>query len=124
MKLETLKPPAVPGVELSLGPGSRLVLSGTISTREPDKHLGIFFRAVHEAALADAVSEMTVDVRALSFVNSSGIRLFIDWASRATGAAGRRYRLRFVRNPGVTWQRVSFTAIKSIAGEEIVIEDG
>jgi hypothetical protein len=120
-KLDALKPPAVPGMQLALGPGARLTLSGTISTREPDKSLGAFFRQVHEAALAEAVEEFAVDVRGLSFVNSSGIRLFIDWASRAT--SGRRYRLRFVRNPSVTWQRVSFAAIKNIAAE-IVIEDG
>ncbi|HEY3493230.1 MAG TPA: hypothetical protein VGK73_01035 [Polyangiaceae bacterium] len=123
-KLENVKLPVVPGVTASLGPGPRLGLSGTISTREPDKHLGIFFRELHEAALADALTEITVDVRALTFVNSSGIRLFIEWASRASGQAGRRYRLRFLRNPAVTWQRVSFSAIKNIAGEEIVIEDG
>jgi hypothetical protein len=120
-KLASLTPPTVPGMELTLGPGARLTLAGTISTREPDKSLGSFFRQLHEAALEDAVEDFAVDVRALSFVNSSGIRLFIDWASRVT--SGRRYRLRFVRNPSVTWQRVSFAAIKNIAAE-IVIEDG
>jgi hypothetical protein len=120
-KLEALKPPAIPAIQLALGPGPRLTLTGTISTREPDKSLGQFFKQVHEAALADALDEFTVDVCGLTFVNSSGIRLFIDWASRVTNQTGRRYRLRFVRNLGVTWQRVSFAAIKNIA-EDVAIE--
>ena len=123
-KLESLKPPAVPAVELRLGPGPRLTLSGTISTREPDKSLGLFFKEIHDAVLADVVTEFTIDVCALSFVNSSGIRLFIDWASRVAKQSGHRYRLRFVRNNAVTWQRVSFAVIRNIAGDEIIIEDG
>ena len=123
-QLESLKPPVVPAVGLRVGPGARLTLSGTISTREPDKSLGVFFRAVHDAAIADGAPEMVVDVCGLSFVNSSGIRLFIDWASRASKQAGHRYKLRFVRNTSVTWQRVSFSAIRNIASDEIAIEDG
>jgi hypothetical protein len=122
-KLESLRPPVVPAVEMRIGPGPRLNLSGTISTREPDRNLGLFFRAVHEAAVEDAVHEVTVDVCGLRFVNSSGIRLFIDWAARATRQAGHRYKLRFVRNTAVTWQRVSFSALRNISGDEVAIDD-
>jgi hypothetical protein len=101
-----------------------LLLSGSITSKEPDRSLGTFFRAVHEAALADGVSGLKVDVRGLSFVNSSAIRLFIDWAIWVSQPKRTSYKLFFVRNPTVTWQRVSFPAIAQLAAEHVTIVDG
>jgi len=119
----SLKPPTVTGVESRVTPEG-VVLSGSITSKEPDRSLGRFFRTVHEAALQSRLSELRVDVRGLSFVNSSAIRVFIDWAIWVSQATGTGYRLRFVRNPNVTWQRVSFPAIAQLAAQHVVIEDG
>ena len=119
----SLKPPTVTGVESRVTPEG-VVLSGSITSKEPDRSLGIFFRRVHDAALKDGLKELSVDVRGLSFVNSSAIRLFIDWAIWVSQAGAGAYRLRFLRNPSVTWQRVSFPAIAQLASAHVVLEDG
>ena len=80
--------------------------------------------AVRHSCVGVRLDELRVDVRGLSFVNSSAIRLFIDWAIWVSQPTGPRYRLRFVRNPNVTWQRVSFPAIAQLAAAHVVIEDG
>jgi len=119
----SLAPPDVTSVNISVS-AEGVTLSGSITTKEPDRSLGRFFRTVHEAALQNRLDELRVDVRGLSFVNSSAIRLFIDWAIWVSQPTGPRYRLRFVRNPNVTWQRVSFPAIAQLAAAHVVIEDG
>lgn len=119
----SLQPPTVAGVEVRVVPEG-VVLTGSITSKEPDRSLGTFFRRVHEAALKSGLKELAVDVRGLSFVNSSAIRLFIDWAIWVSQAANGSYRLRFVRNPSVTWQRVSFPAIVQLATQHVVLEDG
>jgi hypothetical protein len=118
-----LPAPDVTSVQIAVS-AEGLTLAGSITTKEPDRSLGRFFRTVHEAALQSQLTELRVDVRGLSFVNSSAIRLFIDWAIWVSQPNGPRYRLRFVRNPNVTWQRVSFPAIAQLAAAQVVIEDG
>ncbi len=119
----SLQPPNVAGVGVKVVPEG-VVLTGSITSKEPDRSLGIFFKSVHEAALKSGLKELAVDVRGLSFVNSSAIRLFIDWAIWVSQATSGGYRLRFVRNPSVTWQRVSFPAIVQLATAHVVLEDG
>jgi hypothetical protein len=63
---------------------------------------------------------MTVDVRGLQFVDSSAIRLFVDWISRATEAG---YRIVFLVDSAVTWQRLSFNVLKSMAPDTIEIRE-
>ena len=119
----SLKPPNVANVEVRVTPEG-IVMLGSITSKEPDRSLGIFFRSVHDAALQGGLKELSVDVRGLSFVNSSAIRLFIDWAIWVSQAQSAAYRLRFLRNPSVTWQRVSFPAIAQLAAAHVVLEDG
>jgi hypothetical protein len=118
----SLPPPDVASVKIGVS-SDGVTLSGSITTKEPDRSLGRFFRSVHEAALQSRLKELRVDVRGLSFVNSSAIRVFIDWAIWVS-QPNAGYRLRFVRNPNVTWQRVSFPAIAQLAAAHVVIEDG
>ena len=59
-----------------------------------------------------------VDVEALSFVNSSAIRAFVDWISRAAHAG---YTLAFKTSASVTWHRLSFSVLKSLAPATVEI---
>jgi len=61
---------------------------------------------------------LTIDVRPLSFVNSSAIRLFIDVASRAQSAG---YALVFDIDSSITWHRLSFSVLKSLAPGCVVL---
>lgn len=123
-ELAKLKPPLSSTLKIHLDPKGLVVLAGTITDKAPDRNIGAFLRSVHDAALRDQMPELRVNVCGLSFVNSSGIRLFIDWVSWLNQQAQPKYKLCFVRNPSVTWQRVSFSAIQNLAGSELSIEDG
>ena len=122
LKVTAVTLPEVANVKVAFTPEG-LLLAGSITAKEPDRSLGTFFRSVHDAALADALKALKVDVRGLTFVNSSAIRLFIDWAIWVSQPKRASYKLSFVRNPAITWQRVSFPAIAQLAPEHVTVLD-
>jgi hypothetical protein len=119
-QLAKVAPPRLDTLRVQVNPPATLIFSGTITSKDPTGEVGPFLRAVHEAALLDKVGELRVDVSALSFVNSSAIRLFVDWTSWLK--TDKPYKLRFATNRHVTWQKTSFMALKSLADDVLSIE--
>jgi hypothetical protein len=121
-QLDKVSPPRLETLRVQVKPPASLIFSGTITSKDPSGDVGPFIRAVHEAALADKLTELRVDVSALSFVNSSAIRLFVDWAGWIKASPSGSYKLRFATNRHVTWQKTSFMALKSLAEDVLSIE--
>ena len=121
-QLEKVAPPRLETLRVQIASPTSLVFSGTITSKDPAGDVGPFLKAVHEAALVDKVTELRVDVSALSFVNSSAIRLFVDWAGWIKSSKNGSYKLRFATNRHVTWQKTSFMALKSLAEDVLSIE--
>lgn len=109
--------PTLSGLEVVVSPPERITLKGSISTRDPAAALAGFTRAVHASAVADGLREVTVDLSGLGFVNSSGIRLFVDWATWLKSGSTPPYRLRFVTDRAITWQRTSFKVLTTMFGD-------
>jgi hypothetical protein len=115
--------PQVDNLSMSIESNSRLHIRGTIATREPNQNIGTYFRAVHAAILSTNAPAFTVDVTELTFVNSSAIRLFIDWAMWLNQLpAASRYRLTFVTSRHITWQVTNFSALRSLVGNVVFVE--
>lgn len=120
--METIAVPRIESLEIELIHPAKLTLTGTITAKDPTQALGGFFKSLHEAARADALAEFQVDVRRLTFVNSSAIRLFVDWATWIQQSKRDAYRLRFLTDRSITWQRTSFAALTSIARDVMVVD--
>ena len=88
-QLAKVAPPRLDTLRVQVNPPATLIFSGTITSKDPSGDVGPFLRAVHEAALVDKIAELRVDVSALSFVNSSAIRLFVLDYYRNQPAGGR-----------------------------------
>jgi len=114
--------PKADTVTIQLTAPNHVRLSGTITQKDPSADLAGFFKALHKAALADKLLEVRADVSALTFVNSSAIRLFVDWATWVKNEPGSRYTLRFVTSRSITWQKTSFMALMSLAKDVLAIE--
>jgi hypothetical protein len=114
--------PKAETVAIQLTAPNQVKLSGTITQKDPANDLAGFFKALHTAALADKLGEVRADVSGLTFVNSSAIRLFVDWATWVKNERGQRYTLLFVTSRNVTWQKTSFMALMSLAKEVLKIE--
>jgi len=98
-----------------------VALRGELAVRDPVAEFGPHFRAVHEAAAGGG--EVVVDVTGLAFVNSSGLRVFLDWVAWiAAEPAPRQYRLRFRTKKGVTWQAASFPVLAMMGGAHVALD--
>jgi hypothetical protein len=120
--LASLRIPKVETMKIQIVPPDRVVLEGTIAFLEPVKELGAFFSEVHTAAVAAKLMELKLDVARLTFVNSSAIRLFIDWTTWLKNERGHRYVLRFLASRHITWQKTSFMALSSLAKGALALE--
>jgi hypothetical protein len=102
--------------------GGRLVLEGTMATQNPAADLGPFLKAFHQAIVRDRLPEMVVDVTKLTFVNSSAIRLFVDWTTWIRKEETSPYRLAFVTDSALTWQKTTFPVLKNLAPSVVFLK--
>lgn len=123
-QLEKVEVPQFPGVAISISKEGKLTLTGTIATRDPADGIAPFFRKVHDATLADKLPSFRIDLSQLTFVNSSAIRLFVDWVSWIkSGPAGTRYKAVIMMNSKITWQKTSLGVLKSLAPDIVELQD-
>ena len=115
--------PRLENFSAQITPPATVQLVGVIAIPDPGRVLGTFFAALHRSVTADGLPEVSVDVRHLTFVNSSAIRLFVDWATWVRNASpAESYVIRFRTDRRITWQRTSFSVLQSLAPGAIVID--
>lgn len=121
MHLRIAEPIVVESLQFLLVSESECSLSGTLSSDTAQRALAELLDTLHVRVEASRVSAFQVDVRRLEFVNSSAIRLFVNWISRAQSTD---YELTFVIDRSVTWHRLTFSTLRSLAPETVSIVDG
>jgi hypothetical protein len=122
-KLAQIPVPNLATVKLKVDPAGRLSLDGTIATRDPAEMMLPLFRSLHRAVIEDGLREFKIDLSALTFVNSSAIRLFVDWITWIKNeTAARRYKAVFVTNSQITWQKTSLGVLKSLAPDVVDLQ--
>jgi len=115
--------PKIDGLSMAVDNETRLAIRGTIATREPNQNIGLFFQKLHAEIIAAHLPAFFVDVTELTFVNSSAIRLFIDWAMWLNQMpVTERYRLTFITSRNITWQTTNFSALRSLVGNVVYVE--
>jgi hypothetical protein len=123
-QLENVVIPQIPAIILSIAGEGKLTLAGTIATRDPAEGIAPFFRNVHQAVLADKLKKFKIDLSGLTFVNSSAIRLFVDWVTWIKNeSTDKRYKAVIVLNPQVTWQKTSLGVLKSLAPDVVELQE-
>ena len=98
-------------------------LSGTADLRVTDSVEAILNR-VHQKALELSIPEVRMDLRDLEFMNSSCFKSFVSWISDVSDLTSGQYRIRFLSNPSILWQRRSLHALSCFAAELVTIEAG
>jgi hypothetical protein len=98
-------------------------LCGTADLRVTDSVEAILNR-VHQKALELAIAEVQVDLSELEFMNSSCFKSFVSWISEVSDLTTGQYRIRFLSNPSILWQRRSLHALSCFAAELVTIEAG
>jgi hypothetical protein len=109
-------------LELEWVRNAELRLAGTLSSTTAQAEFAKHLDGLHAHVIASKLPSFTVDVRSLNFVNSSVIRVFVNWISRAERAG---YRLVFFTDRSITWHRLSFSVLKSLAPATVeIVEKG
>lgn len=125
MKIESLsfREPEF-AIETTLTEGRlRLTLAGTADVRAIEP-LGRLLPKIYDHSAAGSIDDVTVDVLTLEFMNSSCFKAFVTWISVMQDAPDRRYRITFVSNPAMRWQRRSLQALACFAPDMIAVTTG
>jgi len=110
---------AVPELE---GEAIQLRLTGTADMHAIDP-LSAILDKLHLEALRLATKQIVVDVRQLEFMNSSCLKAFVSWiAALQETTAPQQYRITFLSNPELRWQRRSLHALSCFASDLITVE--
>lgn len=85
--------------------------------------LGDYLRKLHGEAERLLVTDVTCDFRQLSFMNSSCFKAFVVWIDTVKNAT-RSYRIRFLTDPSLHWQRRSLEALRRLATNVVSVVEG
>lgn len=126
MGLAELQPLAIGGARLSLEERDgawRLVFVGEIDMRDPSAVLLDYVLAVHDGLLAQGLHGLVVDFTLLRFMNSGGLKLLLTWFMRLKDLPPeRRYDVRILHDPEVTWQSSSLPVLQKLLPDCIRVE--
>ena len=97
-------------------------LRGTADT-EVKPELDVYIHALHDEACRVNATKIQVDLRELEFMNSSSFKVFVTWLARVRERpAEQQYRIHFLSNPSMHWQRRSLAALSCFAVNLVTIE--
>jgi hypothetical protein len=84
--------------------------------------LGRFLKQLHTEATSMAVNEVAFDFRDLYFMNSSCFKAFVTWIDIVSRATAKGYKIRFLTNPRLHWQRRSLEALRCLSPNVVQLE--
>jgi hypothetical protein len=102
--------------------GPRVIqMKGELTLRDPVAEVGPHLKKIHE--LAAGGGEVVIDLTALTFVNSSGLRIFLDWIAWISAEpVDKRYVLVLRTNRKIMWQAAALGPIAMLGGDVIRTE--
>jgi hypothetical protein len=102
--------------------GDTVFVAGEIDQLSPRDFMAGFLEIVHNMALGEGLLEVKVDVTALVFLNSSGIKEFLSWILRRNRIPPeKKYRINFLYDPTVSWQPITLPRLRDLDPEGIAL---
>ena len=84
--------------------------------------LEMLLTRAHSEATRLAASEMVIDLRDLEFMNSSCFKCFLSWITDVQELEpDRQYKVKFLSNPQLHWQKRSLHSLRCFAVELITV---
>lgn len=84
--------------------------------------LGQFLKRVHAEATTLGVAEVAFDFRDLYFMNSSCFKAFVTWIDIVSRIPSNGYKIKFLTNPRLHWQRRSLEALRCLSPNVVRVE--
>lgn len=90
----------------------KLIIKGNIDLSLPQKVLRPLFNKIHDIALDNKLPAVYIDFIQLDFINSSGIRCFLDWVIKISSLEpASQYKIIFKIEMEREWQKESIHLI-------------
>jgi hypothetical protein len=102
----------------------RVVMSGAVEMRDPGQLLNPFWLSLDQAARERSLKLVELDVRDLSFMNSSGILTLVRWiTTMKKNDPAQAYQLIVRYDRSITWQRSSVPTLSKLAPRLVIPSD-
>jgi anti-anti-sigma factor len=89
------------------------------------REVAAFFDRLHSELCRTRAPRVLIDLRELRFISSSGIKVLATWIFSIAKLEPRdRYRVTFLTNPNLGWQRPTLEAFQSLAPAIVEIDAG
>ena len=98
----------------------RITFSGTGDVAAIEL-LADYLKRAHVEVERLALAEVVCDFRRLTFMNSSCFKAFVVWIDTVKNSP-RPYRIRFLTEPEMHWQRRSLEALRRLATNVVTVE--
>ena len=86
--------------------------------------LEMLLTRAHSEATRLGANEIVIDLRQLEFMNSSCFKCFLSWITDIQELApDQQYRVKFVSNPKLHWQKRSLHSLRCFAVELITVTE-
>jgi hypothetical protein len=122
MEIGFIKQPAFDAHARQDGLAILLDLNGDASG-DAFEALGKLLTLLHTEAIRRGVAEVAVDIRHLEFMSSSCFKCLVTWVTDIQALEdGAQYKLRFLSNPNVGWQKRSLRSLHCFAIDLVKIE--
>lgn len=100
-----------------------VTLAGSIDSQNPTKYMTPFLKEVHDKVLKQGVRNVLVNISDLSFLNSSGIKEFVDWIIRLESLTElQKYTIKFLCSYKYPWQETSIGTLTLLNPELVKFE--
>ena len=104
--------------------GSSIIMTGEINEKEPGKDLKDFFEELNLYFVDKKINEVSIDVRSLFFLNSSGIKEIIKWVMNLNEIYRKSHgKIKFYCSKDIIWQKPSFVPISNISPGIIYVNE-
>lgn len=86
------------------------------------QHLSHFLEGLHLEMTMTGKARVGVDLLDLYFMNSSCLKGFVSWVHKVN-TEGQLYRIRFIANARLHWQKRSLATLKRLAPAVVSVEE-
>lgn len=112
MKLNEIESVKGNGLELKIE-GQNLKINGNIELEDPSELLSPFFNSLHNTILEEKLNKIVVDIKELSYLNSSGIRELVGWIMKLDELPDeKKYSIHFLCCYKNHWQETSISTLE------------
>ena len=109
----TLQAPGLTVTATLHGDALRVVVAGTVETRDPGALLDPYWSDLDQAVRRGGIRQVELDIFALEFMNSSGILTLVRWIMKVR--AQPAYQLVLHHDENLTWQKTNVPVLAKLA---------